>query len=74
MQEESKIKYTRQFPEYCPHCNAYLDCGDTLEAFLEFTEEVYGMTASRVVGNYDLDLDCTTYWICPDCTKNIAPL
>lgn len=50
--------------ERCPHCNSNL-CGDVIPTSIQ---KHYGDTHfSRKIGIYDVSLDKTTHYICPDC-------
>ena len=66
---------------YCPNCNADLDGGSIWQYFFEKTgseaeadksAEAYGANRTqgqwgRTIGIYDMELDRTVAWKCPDC-------
>lgn len=41
---------------HCPYCGADLKYGDEMQY-------------SRIIGIYDMDLDITIAWRCPDCGR-----
>ncbi len=45
-------------PFNCPGCGVQLGANDNPQF-------------SRVIGVYDMDLDITTHWECPDCSQRI---
>ena len=67
--------------KHCPNCNSNLEGGLIYQTFLEqghSPEQAldyakgYGATATegrwgREIGIYDIDLDRTVAWRCPDC-------
>ena len=66
---------------YCPNCNADLDGGSIWNHFFETTgseaeadkiSKSYGADRTqgqwgRTIGIYDMELDRTVAWKCPDC-------
>ena len=55
-------------PHNCPHCNvSLLD-----EPIPEDSKQHYhGNYFKREIGWYDIDIDRTTHFICPDCGEKI---
>ncbi len=59
----NKIKWDDS-KENCPHCGANLQC----DPIPKKSQHLFGAThGSRKIGIYDLDLDRTIKWKCPDC-------
>lgn len=68
-------------PKHCPNCNADLNGGSIWEYFYrktnseteaDKTAKAYGADRTqgnwgRAIGIYDMDLDRTVAWKCPDC-------
>lgn len=66
---------------YCPNCNVDLDGGSVWQYFFEKTgseteadkaAKAYGADRTqgqwgRAIGIYDMELDRTVAWKCPDC-------
>lgn len=66
---------------YCPNCNANLDGGDIKQTFIDMgktpeealkSADNYGYSKGRTqwgrqIGQYSMEFDRTTSYVCPDC-------
>ena len=50
--------------EYCPHCNSCLQGKEIPKEQQEFYQATHW---GRKIGVYDIELDRTVKWMCPDC-------